>query len=230
MAIRTFKQISSHQIWGKQTLGLAATACLLAAAGCSAPSAPTAQGGDYYSEAPPPPPLMGAAPGSANDGSGLMGGPPGEVYEGQTLPPAASRHPGVVSFRRADGVLVTTMRPIANPEDMTAEERRRVYGERPVRAAAAPAQRAYSPDARIAPSPVRAPAPVAAAPAAPAKPAPIAKAPAVNAPQAAAPAASGPMRTRQSLSPLTLTGATSTSRNPASSIWRAMRRALSRSR
>ncbi|MDP3384077.1 MAG: hypothetical protein Q8S47_12225, partial [Phenylobacterium sp.] len=165
MAIRTFKQIS-----GRRALGLLATASLLAVAGCSAPSGPSAQGGDYYSEAQPPPPLMGGAPGSADDGSGLMGGPPADVYQGQALPPAASRHDGVVTFRRADGVLVTTMRPIANPEDMTAEERRRVYGDRPARtAAAAPPRRAYSSDARVAPAPVRTPAPVASTPAAPAR-------------------------------------------------------------
>lgn len=192
MAIRTYQQISADRRQGVGALGLAATLGLLALAGCSAPSAPDAHSGDYRAEASPPPPLMGGAPDPAQDGSGLMGGVPGEVHQGQALPAAASRHEGVVSFRRADGVLVTTMRPIANPEDMTAEERRRVYGDRPARAATVPSQRAYSPDARVAPAPVRSPAPVAAAPAAPAKPAPAAKAPTPSAPQASAPAAKAP--------------------------------------
>ena len=34
------------------------------------------------------------------------------------------------SWRDAEGKLVVAMRPIANPEDMTAAERRRVYGKR----------------------------------------------------------------------------------------------------
>ena len=40
----------------------------------------------------------------------------------------AAPRPATVTFRRADGVKVTTMRPIPNPEDMPAEDRRRVYG------------------------------------------------------------------------------------------------------
>ena len=189
MAIRTFKQILSNR-----ALGLAAGASLLALAGCSAPSAPTAHGSDYYSEAPPPPTLMGEAPGSVPHGNGLMGGPPVDVQQGRPLPAASARHEGVVTFRRADGVLVTTMRPIANPEDMTRAERLRVYGERPVRAAEAPPRRVYSSDARVAPARVAAPvraqaqaqAPVVAAPA---RPAPATMAPAAPAPQAKAPTA-----------------------------------------
>ena len=182
MAIRTLKQLL-----GNKTLGLVAGVSLLALAGCSAPSAPTAHGGDHYSEAPPPAELLGEAPGSTPHGSGLMGGPPVDVYQGQPLPVAGPRHEGVVTFRRADGILVTTMRPIANPEDMTRAERLRVYGERPVRTAQAAPRRVYSSDARVAPTPVRAPAPVAAAPIAPSRPAPAAAAPA--APVAKAPTA-----------------------------------------
>lgn len=191
MAIRTLQKIL-----GNQALGLVAGVSLLALAGCSAPSAPTAHGGDHYSEAPPPPELLGEAPGSTTHGSGLMGGPPVDVYQGQPLPGAAPRHEGVVTFRRADGMLVTTMRPIANPEDMTRAERLRVYGERPMRTAQAAPRRVYSSDARVAPAPVRAqapvkaqapvraPAPVAAAPIAPSRPAPVAAPPAAAAPVA----------------------------------------------
>ena len=190
MAIRTLKQIL-----GNQALGLVAGVSLLALAGCSAPTAPTAHGSDYYAEASSPPPLMGEAPGSVSHGNGLMGGPPVDVNQGGPLPAATTRHEGVVTFRRADGVLVTTMRPIANPEDMTRAERLRVYGERPARTAQAAPRRVYSSDARVAPAPVRAaapvraPAPVAAAPIAPSRPAPVAAAPAAPAPVAKAPPA-----------------------------------------
>ncbi|MBT9471744.1 MAG: hypothetical protein V4514_07005 [Pseudomonadota bacterium] len=34
----------------------------------------------------------------------------------------------LATFRRADGLEITTMRPVPNPEDMPREERRRVYG------------------------------------------------------------------------------------------------------
>ncbi len=207
MAIRTFRQFLSNH-----APGLAVGASLLALAGCSAPTAPTAHGSDYHSEAPPPPPLMGEAPGPSTHGNSLMGGPPVDVHQGRPLEAVATRHEGVVTFRRADGVLVTTMRPIPNPEDMTRAERLRVYGERPVRAAEAAPRRVHSADARAAPAPARTPvraqapapvaaapvpaAPVAAAPVAPSRPAPATMAPAAPAPAAKAPPA-GPAPTVQ---------------------------------
>ncbi|MDO9224387.1 MAG: hypothetical protein Q7U20_11840, partial [Caulobacter sp.] len=46
----------------------------------------------------------------------------------------------LVTRRKADGTLQISMRPVANPEDMTAAERRQVYGNRyaPRATAAAP--------------------------------------------------------------------------------------------
>ncbi len=49
-----------------------------------------------------------------NDGSGLLGGPSEE---------ARVESNGIITFRRADGVLVTAMRPIANPEDARQDSR-----------------------------------------------------------------------------------------------------------
>ncbi|MFD1190437.1 hypothetical protein ACFQ27_07580, partial [Phenylobacterium conjunctum] len=107
---------------------------------------------------------MGGAP--TSDNSGLAGGPGASATTSANLPPAANSNPKyvmrLVTYRRADGVLVTAMRPIKNPEDMTAAERRQVYGNR------------YAPRARVtahshsasAPASHAAPVRVAAAPAA----------------------------------------------------------------
>ncbi|MCI3133745.1 hypothetical protein [Phenylobacterium aquaticum] len=111
---------------------------------------------------------MGGAPGSA-DNSGLLGGPGGS--RAQAPPPASTSNPKylmrLVTYRRADGVLVTAMRPVKNPEDMTAAERRQVYGTRY-------APRAYvgghSRDYAVAQA---APAKPTARPVAVAKPAPV---------------------------------------------------------
>ncbi|WP_333587580.1 hypothetical protein [Phenylobacterium sp.] len=193
-------------------LGLALTVSLMALAGCSPASGPSAQSPDYYTEAPPPPPpLLGEAPSAHHDG--LMGGlppAPGEVYAQGGLPPAGQQPNGVVRFRRADGVLVTTMRPIPNPEDLSRAERQRIYGERQARLAApaprasgqlSPAPRASQPavaQARPATPQVQAPAataqparPAAPQAQAPARPAPSAQAP-VAKPPAPAPVASQP--------------------------------------
>jgi hypothetical protein len=98
------------------------------------------------------------------------------------------------SWRNADGLLVVAMRPIANPEDMSAAERQRVYGKRYAPSASAKSRRgrawvnpmvARKPAAQVAAAPapavvakprvVSAPPPkVVVAPAAP-----VAKAPAV---------------------------------------------------
>ncbi|NBB17216.1 hypothetical protein GVN21_17785 [Caulobacter sp. SLTY] len=83
-----------------------------------------------------------------------------------SAPPAQLR-----SWRNAEGVLVVSNKPIANPEDMSAKERRQVYGKR------------YAPRPSAAPKRSWAAAPARPAPkkqaAAPAyRPAPVAKAPA----------------------------------------------------
>jgi hypothetical protein len=124
------------------------------------------------------------------------------------------------SWRNSEGRLVVAMRPIANPEDMTAAERKRVYGKRyaprpsaapkrswaaapakpaPKKTAAAPAYRPAPVAKAPAPRPVVAPPKVATKPAPPPvkvapPPAPIAKAPPVIKPPvvAAAPAAKTP--------------------------------------
>ncbi len=81
------------------------------------------------------------------------------------------------SWRDQDGKMIVAMRPIANPEDMTPAERRRVYGKR------------YAPRAYGAPAPRRAASrPTYAAP----KPAPVAQAPRPAAPRPAAPKAGAP--------------------------------------
>lgn len=49
-------------------------------------------------------------------------GPPVSPSSGQPAPAA------LTTFRRPDGVKVTTMRPVPNPEDMDLAERRWVYG------------------------------------------------------------------------------------------------------
>lgn len=115
----------------KTTLRGAAAIALLTFVGCSGPSP--------HQTPPPPnsvgqgpaPSLMGGAPG-ASDNSGLLGGPGGS--RAQAVPPASTSNPKylmrLVTYRRADGVLVTAMRPVKNPEDMTAAERRQTYGNR----------------------------------------------------------------------------------------------------
>ena len=137
----------------------ATTAALLALAACSGPSShEVAPPPDDYTQAPPPE-LMGGAPGARYDSSGLAGGPSG----GQTTQSSAYRAPPrnvnrLVTYRRADGVLVTAMRPVPNPEDMSARERRLVYGNR------------YAPRAYVS-APPRVRRPAAEAYYAPAKPA-----------------------------------------------------------
>ena len=147
----------------------AAAAALLTVAGCSGPAPhETPPPPDSY-KASDSPSLMGGAP--TSDNSGLAGGPGASATTSAKLPPASTSDPKyvmrLVTYRRADGVLVTAMRPIKNPEDMTAAERRQVYGNR------------YAPRARVtahshsAPATHAAPVRVAAAPAA--KPMVVAK-------------------------------------------------------
>ncbi|WP_249778081.1 stalk-specific protein X [Phenylobacterium glaciei] len=135
---------------------------VLTLAGCSGPTShEVAPPPDAYTQAPPPE-LMGGAPGARSDDSGLAGGPPGPYAEA-TPYRAPSRYVNrLVTYRRADGVLVTAMRPVPNPEDMSARERRLVYGAR------------YAPRAYVSSSSrVRHPAPAYYAPAkaVPARPA-----------------------------------------------------------
>lgn len=107
----------------------AAATVLLTAAGCSGPTShEVAPPPDAYTQAPPPE-LMGAAPGASDD-TGLMGGPGGGQQIASASRPASRYADRLVTYRRADGVLVTAMAPVANPEDMSARERRMVYGAR----------------------------------------------------------------------------------------------------
>ena len=66
------------------------------------------------------------------DHSGLAGGPAGSGPA--VLGPAPTSDPKyvmrLVTYRRADGVLVTAMRPVPNPEDLSADDRRAIYGAR----------------------------------------------------------------------------------------------------
>lgn len=91
----------------------------------------------------------------------------------------------LITRRKADGTLQISMRPVANPEDMTTAERRRVYGNRyapravvaaprrtwPVTPAARPVAAPVKPAARPAARPVIAAAPAPAIK--PAAPAPV---------------------------------------------------------
>ena len=149
-----------------------ASVAVLTLAGCSGPTShEVAPPPDAYTQAPPPE-LMGGAPGASADDSGLAGGP-----GGQYAPPPASRAPSryvnsLVTYRRADGVLVTAMRPVPNPEDMSPSERRLVYGARYAPRAYVsagprirhPAQAYDAAPARVAAKPPAKPAVVAARP------------------------------------------------------------------
>ena len=74
---------------------------------------------------------MGEAPSSA-DHNGLAGGPTGS--DPAMLGPSPHSNPKylmrLVTYRRADGVLVTAMRPVPNPEDLSADDRHAIYGSR----------------------------------------------------------------------------------------------------
>ena len=107
-----------------------ASIAVLTLAGCSGPTShEVAPPPDAYTQAPPPE-LMGGAPGARSDDTGLAGGPAGQYAEA-TPDRAPSRYVNrLVTYRRADGVLVTAMRPVPNPENMSARERRLVYGAR----------------------------------------------------------------------------------------------------
>ncbi len=162
--------------------------------------------------------LMGAAPPARRrgDSSGLLGGPVdvdgrmdpipnpadltraervryyGHKYDHLPEPRGRAVGQGLVTRQRGDGTLEVSMRPIANPEDMSAAERRRVYGYRYApRAETRPAARQSvrtAPPA-VAAKPVAAPAARAAPAPAAAKPAPkpVVAAPPVQTAKPAAP-------------------------------------------
>lgn len=156
----------------------AAATVLLTVAGCSGPTShEVSPPPDAYTQAPPPE-LMGAAPGAADD-TGLMGGPGGARQIAPASRPASRYADRLVTYRRADGVLVTAMRPVPNPEDMSARERRLVYGGRyaprahvssGTRARHAEAAQAYYAPAKPRPAVAAKPAVAAARPAPVAKP------------------------------------------------------------
>jgi HAMP domain-containing protein len=111
----------------KQTVLTAAALALLAA--CNGPTAPRPtpppQPEPATEAEAPPPPLLGGPRDETVDHGNLLGGP----Y-------ATPEKPGpLTTFRRADGVEVTVMRPIPNPEEGRPAPRR---GRGPTHAAVAP--------------------------------------------------------------------------------------------
>jgi len=198
-----------------RTAALASSAVfVLALAGCSAKEpADTQPTLSQPAEAPPPAAdradLAGASPAAeAPPADGLLGGP---IAQPKPVAVSSSDDSRLKTWRRADGTLVTAMRPIGNPREgkPAARPHARPHHARPAQVAAArPAPVVLKPAPKPAvvaakPAPVKA-APVAPAPktvaqapalkpvAPPAKPAVVAKAPtpAIAAPVAsAAPAA-----------------------------------------
>lgn len=168
----------------------ASGAAFLALTGCGG-AAPD----DGYAGPPPssydrpatPPTLMGSAP-AKPAADGLAGGPRGAAPAAAAAGSTAPRFQ-LITRRKPDGTLQISMRPIANPEDMSPAERRQVYGNRYApravaakprrtwRAAPAAPKAAVKPvvTARAAPAPAVKPAPksVAAVPLKPAAPAPV---------------------------------------------------------
>ena len=138
--------------------GCAVSVLVIAGCGAREPvEAPPASAAPGYGAAQTPE-LMGAAPAAeATPADGLLGGPAAEPAA-MPAAPVFTSNPNLKTWRRADGVLVTAMDPIANPK----VKRSVRYAPRAV---AAPARRAHA-----APAPVA--HPVAQAPA---KPAPMAK-------------------------------------------------------
>ena len=146
-----------------------------------------------------------------------------EPKGGKTKAGATSPSYPLIVRRRADGTLEISMRPIANPEDMSAAERRRVYGNRyaPRPSVGWSPRRLWRGD--DAPKPVARPAPVAKpvakVSAAPAKPVAAPKA-AVAAPAkpvvAAAPVAkpAAPLKTAPVVAPAAIAPAATVAAAP----------------
>lgn len=129
----------------KQTF-LATAAALTLLAACNGPSVPqpTPPPRPDLETAPadlPPPPLLGGPPEERADSGPLLGGP----Y-------ATPDKPGpLTTFRRADGVEVTVMRPIPNPgEEARPAPRARVHGR--IAASGAPAAPTARPTEALAPT------------------------------------------------------------------------------
>lgn len=171
----------------------ASGAAFLALTGCGGAAPDEGYAGpppSSYDKGAATPTLMGQiTPAKPAVGDGLAGGPgygATPASKGATTAASAPRFQ-LVTRRKADGTLQISMRPIANPEDMTPAERRRVYGNRyaPRAVAAAPrrsrvwhpAPAGYgaTPVAKPAPRLVikPAPRPVAAAPLKSAAPTPV---------------------------------------------------------
>jgi hypothetical protein len=129
----------------KQTF-LAAAAALTLLAACNGPSVPQ--------PTPPPRPDLQTAPADLPPPP-LLGGPPEERADGGTLlggPYATPDKPGpLTTFRRADGVEVTVMRPIPNPGDEPPPAPRPRVHER-VAASGGPAPVAAGPVEALAPT------------------------------------------------------------------------------
>ncbi|PVM86647.1 stalk-specific protein StpX [Caulobacter endophyticus] len=176
-----------------RTAALASSAVfVLALAGCSAKEpADTQPTLSQPAEAAPPPAdradLAGAAPAAeAPPADGLLGGP---IAQPKPVAVSSSDDSRLKTWRRADGTLVTAMRPIANPRANPREARpaarphARPHHARPTQVAAArPAPVVVKPAAKPAPRPAvvaARPAPVKAAPVAPA-PKTVAQAPALK--------------------------------------------------
>ncbi len=158
---------------------------VLMIAGCGAREpveAPPASAAPGYG-ATQTPELMGAAPAETTPADGLLGGP-AAAPQPVAAPVPVSSHPGLKTWRRADGTLVTAMAPIANPKHRVVHYKPRA----PVHPAAAAVAR---PVAHPAAKPVAvAPAPAPVKPVVAVKPvAAVAKAPtpAIVAPLKAAP-------------------------------------------
>jgi hypothetical protein len=109
----------------------AALVALSVIAGCSGPAPHETTAPPSAYREPPPPTLMGDRPSSA-DHSGLAGGPAGSGPA--VIGPSPNSNPKylmrLVTYRRADGGLVTAMRPVPNPEDLSPDDRRTIYGTR----------------------------------------------------------------------------------------------------
>ena len=183
--------------------GCAASVLVIAGCGAREPvEAPPASSAPGYGAAQTPE-LMGAAPAEATPADGLLGGPAGEPAAVAAPVPVYTSNPKLKTWRRADGVLVTAMDPIANPK----AKRQVRYAPRAV---AAPARRAHAAPAPVAhavaqapakpmpvikPAPVAKPAPKPIAVASPSVALKPAAAPAPIAPVAKAPVVAPPVKT-----------------------------------
>lgn len=160
---------------GAAILGLRglSAAAVLAVAACSPPTPTYEQAHPAEYDEPEPPPLAGAPldePPTVDDHvapEDLAGAPPHPE-------PPSGRRDGIVTFRRADGVEVTAMRPIPNPGEGLAggppDEAPAAHAHGATEPAPAPQTSSAAPPPTKAQPPVE--APVASAPAPSERPAP----------------------------------------------------------